>query len=271
MNIKAPILIVSAAVLSTLFITIFIVQNSHEKYLTTIDRYFETSAQFKQSVLQNVAIYEDYAESGVEKELRTYLLDEHLIVAHNGKYEQAKNDKELETWIKEKKITPVPNGADDPVYFYNVPQEYRYLRDFTIDGINLLTKEFQKNLPEQIPGVRVKLAISSAMRPVSYQNNLRGKNENASLESTHSYGISFDIFYDDYYVSIVPQADKKYLDKKIFEKIRKRHGFSLGGDLRRQFQTVLSKTLIQLQREKKLYAIIETNQRCYHVTILPQK
>jgi hypothetical protein len=268
-----------------IFGAIFIVKK-YENYLDLINRYFTSAENFKQYALQNTAIYEDYKTPEIEKELRTYLLMDHLKIATDQKFEQIKNNAELEKLFKEGLLKFVDVGAEYPFYFHNVPKELRYLRGFTKEGLKLISDRFAKNLlekqnesPDKYPDkpgdkFKVKLAISSATRPVEYQKNLRGRNENASVESTHSYGISVDIFYDEYFVAPMPgNADhdifKNTFKNADFEKIRRLHGFALGGALRRQFQTVLSKTLIELQREHKLYAILETNQRCYHVTILP--
>lgn len=244
-----------------------------------IREYFKTAKEFNQSVIQNTPIYSDFANDKIEKELRTYLLMEHLSVAHNGKYSEIKNEDELKQAVKKEELVFVESGTDDPVFFYNVPAKYRYLRNFTKKGLWGLCEAFQEHLPQTLKGgnkgIQVKLAISSAVRPASYQKSLRNKNTNASFESTHSYGISFDIFYDDFYVSIDPDGETKKPGKEdanpLVNAIRKQHGFSLGNSLRRQFQTVLAKTLLDLQHQHKLYAIQEKNQKCYHVTILPDQ
>ena len=274
-------------------IAVLFLWQKYEKHLDSVNRYFQSSEDFKRYVIQNVAAYEDYINSEREKELRTYLLMDHLKIARDLKYAPVNNDQEIAKLVKEGQLKYVDSGAGYPFYFYNVPKELRYLRGFTKEGLNLISDRFSKNLFEKLkvsavassqdsqPGqksqkinerlsdkFKVKLAISSAVRPVEYQKALRGRNGNASFESTHSYGISVDIFYDDFYVTSGSGSENSF-KKSDLEKIRKINGFNLGGSLRRQFQTVLSKTLLELQREHKLYAILETNQKCYHVTILP--
>jgi len=114
----------------------------------------------------------------------------------------------------------------------------------------------------------VKLAISSALRPISYQKGLTKKNINATIESTHTYGISFDIFFDDYYISFPEPTTSNNVSRELQEKFRTRFGFLTGDALRRQFHSVLMETLIELQDEGMIYAILERKQHCYHVTIL---
>jgi len=251
----------------------------YEGYAGALDRYFVTMEDFKTYVIQNVAAYEDYAGPEIERQLRTRLLMDHLKIAVDQKYEAMKNTGEMEKLAREGKLEYVETGAQYSYYFYNVPRQYRYLREFTKNGLELVAQTFAEKLFEKsaagqaanVSGLKknfkVKFAISSAARPVEYQNNLRGRNDNASVESTHSYGISFDIFYDDFYISSA--QDTGTFKGGQFDIIRRRHGFAMGGALRRQFQTVLSKTLLELQRQNKLYAIFEPNQKCYHVTILP--
>ena len=248
-------------------------------YFKALNEYFFQNETFKQYVVQNIAIYEDYRNKDIEQELRTHLLLDHLNIAQQLKLEQAVNSRDVEKLKSGGLIKFVESGLDIPYYFYNVPKENRYLRDFTLQGLNLLSARFNQKLFEKLSKmsgdkyqkldekVLVKLAISSAMRPVQYQKNLRNRNGNASVESTHSYGISFDIFYDEFFIR--SQGIENSFKRDEFEKIRRFHGFAQGNALRRQFQTVLSKTLIELQNENKLYAILETNQRCYHITILP--
>lgn len=261
----------------------------YEKHLDLVNQYFQSSEDFKKYVIQNIAAYEDYANPDIEGELRTFLLMDHLKVARDLKLEPLKNGADVDRLVKQKELQFLESAAGYPFYFYNVPKELRYLRGFTIEGLQIVSDRFAKNLFEKqfvkgkgsstVPDsgevsheladkFKVKLAISSAIRPVEYQKALRGKNGNASIESTHSYGISIDIFYDDFYVTSNSDFKSSFKIKDL-EKIRKINGFNMGAALRRQFQTVLSETLLELQREHKLYAILETNQKCYHVTILP--
>ena len=131
-----------------------------------------------------------------------------------------------------------------------------------------MAERFQDNLRRRVPDAPVvKLAVSSTVRSVAYQQNLREKNANASFASSHSYGISYDIFYDDYFVALPQSGSRRSLTSKITGDLRPRLGYLMGDALARQFRSVLLETLFQLQGEGKLYAILEKNQRCYHVTV----
>ncbi|MCP4763843.1 MAG: hypothetical protein GY870_18875 [archaeon] len=114
----------------------------------------------------------------------------------------------------------------------------------------------------------VKIAISSATRPKDYQKGLTKRNINASFESTHNYGTSFDIYFEDFYISFPEPRTDNSTSMKLQEQLKRRFGFLTGDALRRQFHSILMETLLQLQDEEILYAILERKQHCYHVTIL---
>ena len=116
---------------------------------------------------------------------------------------------------------------------------------------------------------QVKFAVSSMLRPTGYQTQLRDRNTNASLVSSHSQGVSFDIFYDEYFVRLPdPAPDLSAPEAAVQEALKQRVGYLLGASLRRQFRAALTETLLQLQDEGLVYVILEKRQRCYHVTVL---
>ncbi len=137
-----------------------------------------------------------------------------------------------------------------------------------LKGLNKIVTRFQKNIRKRIKNApAVKVAISSVIRTTKYQKKLFG----VEFVSTHSYGSTFDIFFDDYFVQL-PESKllaNNQTFKTIQKKMDKKFGFLLGDALRQQFRSILMETLIQLQNEGVLYAILEKRQRCYHITILP--
>jgi uncharacterized protein YcbK (DUF882 family) len=244
----------------------------HGHYISLVNELFEKAKKMESGVIQKVPIFDDYRSAAIEGELRKHLFKDHIEVASKTGSTQIKSKEEIAELVKKGELVNIDAETDDLYFFYNVPKEFRFLRKFSYDGIKLINDTFMSNMamyiPEIDPNLKVKIAISSALRPAEYQNNLRNKNQNAVFESTHSYGISFDIFYDEYYVSLVSPPGAKKQDENL-EKMKRQLGLTLGAALRRQFHSVLSKTLIDLQQQGKLYAIWESNQRCYHVTILP--
>lgn len=193
--------------------------------------------------------------------------------------------------VEDGRLVSVPNTADTSFFYYNVKDDHRYLTPGAKLGLEKIGERFNALLRERVErkmGAErsaelplVKFAVSSALRPASYQAGLRGRNANASFVSSHSAGVSFDLFYDEYYVSLdlpgtgslkpktgFDAADQAELLDTAGDDLRRRLGYLQGASLRRQFRAMLTETLLQLQSEGWIYAILELNQRCYHVTVL---
>jgi hypothetical protein len=236
--------------------------------LDDIQSYLQEIYRIERNFVENIPIYEDFATPERERALRRYLLPDHLRIAERYGIPPVKNDEEMVKLADRGGLTLV-SGSNRLYYFYNVREKYRYLTPLAYRGLEKLTDRFQENLNKRAELPSVKIAISSLLRPLTYQKKLMGRNVNATIVSTHLYGTSFDIFYDDYYVSLTQPKSSSQLSGAILEELRRRFGFLLGDSLRRQFRSILMETLLQLQEEGVLYAILERRQRCYHVTILP--
>ena len=231
--------------------------------------YLDTVKKIERVYIEQIPLYYDHATPFMEMKLRTYLFPAHMGVALKSGVGPMERDDDIPAFVRDGKLINLKSGPDALYYFYNVGSTYRVLSPTAACGLSALTKRFQQNIAARAELPPVKIAVSSALRPASYQNGLREKNYNATLVTTHSYGVSFDIFYDDYYVSLPQPACSNRISEAILDQIRTRMGFLLGDALREQFRSVLIDTLIQLQDEGALYAILEKQQRCYHVTVLP--
>ena len=233
--------------------------------------------------------YESYANPKINAELRRFLLKDHLSLVAKNKAPLYKKEEDIKKAIEGKKLISLDElkqaersrGRTEqlPFYFYNVPKKYRYLRKETVDVLLLLGKSFQNLIKEKGAYQYVKFSLSSVLRPISYQEELKKHNSNTAYRSTHSYAMSFDIFYDDFFVDLPSfreshSNEKNFEDASIEENFHKElHsflGFLLGRAQRRQFRAVLAETLLDLQREGKLYVTWEKRQRCYHVTVVPK-
>lgn len=228
--------------------------------------YVKNLHAIERNFITKIPIYEDFATPQMEQDLRKFLLMDHLQVAERIGIPPVESDAEVQKHLTSGKLVAARMSEDADYHFYNVPPENRYLTPRARDGLVLIADRFQKNLEKRYPGhPPVRIAISSVLRTLNYQKDLQKKNPNASFASSHSYGVSFDIFYDDYYVKL-PEPPAHLGDE-----FRTRLGYLLGDSLMRQFKAVLLETLIQLQEEGEIYAILERNQRCYHVTVLEKK
>ncbi|MCB1166193.1 MAG: hypothetical protein KDK37_15960 [Leptospiraceae bacterium] len=226
--------------------------------------------------IENLPIYEDWQSGDKESELRRYLLNDHLRVVKEAGLSPLQDANQIQEFASQGKLASIDLDSV-PFYFYNVQKPYRYLTPAAKKGLLRLAERFQQVVHRNLDGkdafkpVIVKFAISSALRPIRYQSNLRNENPNASFVSSHSYGLSFDLFYDSFYVNL-RSSENKFEDgspQEALDRLKLQSGFLLGSSLRRQFRAALAETLLQLQKEGLLYAIYERNQRCYHVTILP--
>ena len=217
----------------------------------------------------NIPIYTDYITPNIENQLRKYLLNYHIQVAIENNNKAVQNKTDLEARIKEKSLVSInTDDLNNYLYFYNVPLAHRYLTQDTKKILILLGERFQKILKEKEVIPNVKFAISSALRHADYQNNLKKTNTNAAFISSHSYGRSFDVFYDEYFVSLndLDNEIKFNVFHKSEMQLKRKFGFLLGQSLRRQFQSILTEAVVQLQNEGKIYSILEKSQRCYHIT-----
>jgi Family of unknown function (DUF5715) len=239
-------------------------------YVTAdVKQYLNTIKKIEQGYIEYIPLYNDYATPLMEMKLRTYLFQSHMEIAHKSGMAPIEHEDAIPDLVSSGKLINLESRPDSLYYFYNVSNKYRVLSPVTASGLSVLTKRFQQNIARRSNLPPVKIALSSALRPVSYQLDLREKNYNATIATTHSYGVSFDIFYDDYYV-VLPAPDcSNKISEAVLEPVRTRMGFLMGDALREQFRSVLMETLIQLQDEGIIYAILEKQQRCYHVTVLP--
>jgi len=238
-------------------------KNTENSILKKVSNY----SKIERKIINSIPIYEDYNKNGIENELRKYLLKDHIKIAKKIGIPPITTIKEINFYQKNNLLSFLDLTKKDNYFFYNVSKQYRYLTPVTLKGLQKVCFEIQKTFQNftNLKTTSLKIAISSALRPIKYQRNLRKKNKNASIISSHSYGTSFDIFYDDFYLSL-PKPNKNEKNKTI-SKIRQKFGFILGDSLRRQFKTVLHKSLVKLQQKGLLYAIHEKKQRCYHITI----
>lgn len=204
---------------------------------------------------QKIPIYEDFITKEKELELRRYLLNSHLKQAQGKK--PIASEKELNHLVS-------LQSEENLWYFYNVPANLRFGEKEVKEILEKLSFALQKKLSDLGLKGKLKFAVSSAVRPIDYQKNLRKVNENAALVSSHSYGLSVDIFYDEFYYNINPP--KIFFEIKELEKWYRQTGFFMGRSLRRQFHTLLTETLLDLQKQNKILVILEKNQRSYHIT-----
>lgn len=255
----------------------FLYQNkAREARQTDFSSYLKIAHTIDRQIYAGLPIYADARNAKKEKLLRTFLLKDHLAAAAASGLPAVLDDTHRKEMIKAKRLVALEQDSNTPYYFFNVRKEHRFLTPAARRGLLQLCQKLQEIIRNRLKArfddrvaapFMIKLAISSALRPVAYQQNLRGRNANAAFASSHSSGLSFDIFYDDFFIAL-PEANSgaAVAEKKA---VRRQLGFLIGRARRRQLRSMLVEALLDLQAAGFLYAIWERNQRCYHVTILP--
>ena len=115
---------------------------------------------------------------------------------------------------------------------YLVPRAEELLETI---GRNFRDSLDAKDLPDR------RIIVTSVLRTAGTIKKLRKKNINASANSAHVYGTTFDIAYARY-----KDAEKEETDK---------------------LKSVLAEVLQDLRKEKKCYVLYELKQGCFHITV----
>jgi len=237
-----------------------------EKALTDyVAAYQDMSYKTERGFIENIPVYRDYATPALQSELQKFNLKAHAAQVVRHGIAPLKNPDDINANVASGKLVSVSSDVDSLYYFHNVQKEYRYLTPQGKSGLETVAARFQQKIQAHKAGLPpVKLAVSSVIRTVDYQEKIFGR----KFVSTHSYGGCFDIFFDDYFVQLPAPATSGDAENRIKKSLNSRTGFLLGDALREQYRTILMETLLELQREKILYAFLEDDRRCYHITIL---
>lgn len=252
----------SAAVI--IAVSIFVIEQSNKSLVSYVKSYQDMVYTIKRDFIENIPVYRDFAKPRMEQELMKFSLNEQAAVAVKHGVKPLKNFDDINSAIKEGKLVSVDKGHDKLYYFHNVRREYRYLTPAAKEALELTAQRFQDKIQVRKEGLpTVKLAVSSVIRTIDHQEKIFGR----KFVSIHSYGACFDIFFEDYYVQLPVPETSKGAQEQIRRSLHSRTGFLLGDALREQFKTVLMETLLELQREGKIYVFFEDDNRCYHITV----
>ena len=285
------------SILCTALSSFFIYRSHYKEEFIKLNDYMKAIYKVERQFIENFPTYADYIDPEKENSLRKYLKNHHIEAARkpaiktDRKNSQKQsdsqkllspitNDENLKKRIFKKDLVVIDDKFKEIAFFYNVPKKYRYLSPRAHNVLWILGKRFQSLIKKKGINQFVKFAISSAVRPMNYQNNLININANASLKSSHSYGASFDIFYDEFFIDLYNIDNKDNFTKpksqannesddaqnKFYRTFLRQTGFLMGQALRRQLRAVLHQAIIELQNENIIYAILEKRQRCYHIT-----
>lgn len=160
--------------------------------------------------------------------------DKHLFAGESNGFGLIESESHFEKLIAEQKLVLVNHGAGYEVM--KLTHSHPYITPYSKVVLEELGLAFQTQT-----NTDSFFTITSVTRTPEQQKNLRKRNRNAtSGESSHSYGVSFDISYI------------RFNGKK-------------GGN--NAAQKELEKILNEFQKSDKILYIKEKRQSCYHITV----
>lgn len=164
------------------------------------------------------------------------LNDKHLIAARQWGIRPIKSDEDLDAQLG--KLDEISScrlyEVDD--LSHSLP----YLVPRAVDLLETIAGNFKDSLSNK--GLsRCKIIVTSLLRTNASVKKLRQGNTNASANSAHIYGTTFDVAYARYKGSDGESQDK--------------------------LKSVLAEVLRDLQKKKKCYVRYEYKQGCFHITV----
>jgi len=264
MNKKTAIIFILSSAL-IIAASIVIINKKEASLVSYVKSYQDMVYTIERNFIENIPVYHDFAKPRMEQELMKFSLKEQGAEAVKHGIKPLKNSDDINEAVKQGKLVSIDTGPEKLYYFHNVRREFRYLTPTAKDALELTAQRFQDKIEARKEGLPpVKLAVSSVIRTADHQEKIFGR----KFVSIHSFGACFDIFFEDYYVQLPVPETEKGAQEEIRKSLHSRSGFLLGDALREQFKTVLMETLLELQREGRIYVFFEDDNRCYHITVL---
>ncbi len=253
------------AVLITALAALLFIKYTESAIAAYVEEYQKMSYSTERLFVENIPVYRDFATPQLVAELQKFDLSRHAAEVVKHGTSPMKNIDDINNYVKDGKLIPLSSGADSLYYFYNVKKEFRYLTPKARDGLNIVAERFQSKIKSHNSSLPVvKFAVSSVIRTVDYQEKIFGR----KFVSLHSYGGCFDIFIDDFFVQLPEPVKNGGIYDRIRTSLHGQTGYLMGDALREQLRSVLMETLVELQREGIIYAFLEDDRRCFHITIL---
>ncbi len=136
--------------------------------------------------------------------------------------------------------------SDSRYYVVNkLDHSHPYLAPHAAELLSLIGKRFQQKLDEKGKG-KYYFRISSLLRTLESQKRLSRSNFNASSNSAHLYGTTFDITYKTVMKRRFPWKKVEVADAEAIK--------------------LLSQTIGELRREGRLVVVTEYKESCFHIT-----
>lgn len=149
-----------------------------------------------------------------------------------------------DTWREGSKLVRTVSNKDFHVdtlnhsYPYLVPAAYRLLHD--------IGRSFNDSL-EARGGGNYRLKVTSVLRTPETVSKLKRVNRNATGESAHTYGTTFDISFSRFIYDGPGKPNRSFEDLK----------------------NLLAEILVNYSRQGRCYVKYERRQSCFHITVRP--
>lgn len=176
------------------------------------------------------------------------------------------NDKQL-VWAKKNGISPFKSNQafleqmddlvsddklekveNDGLYIIDrLTHSHPYLVPKALELLDDISDRFEDKLDEYDKGDYYFL-VSSLLRTEESQKSLGRSNGNASRNSTHLYGTTFDIPYSYVIKKPFPWTERKVAEANVIK--------------------LLSETLGELREEGRCLVVTEKKEKCFHITVV---
>lgn len=173
----------------------------------------------------------------------------HLKYAQSNGIKGFKSDKDfresINDYVKEGDLVKIETS--DYYILDKLSHSHPYLTPKAADLLEDIGKRFQMKLDEKNIKKRY-FEITSLLRTGESQRRLGRSNTNASSNSSHLYGTTFDITY-----------------ARVFRKpkLSKDYEIADGPAIK-----LLSEAIGELRKEKRCVVVTERNERCFHITVM---
>lgn len=179
--------------------------------------------------------------------LRTHLNDDHMTEAHKSKLKTPIKDKAYFNENKTKICKETNLELIESNDLYNIARltySLPYVNDKTADFLDLLGERMKATFKENNLK-HYKYTLTSVLRTEKDQRLLQKVNSNAAIkESSHFFGTTFDISQTRFQMTNGKEPVYSY-----------------------RLRNILARELIKLQEEGKCYVILESREKCFHVTV----
>lgn len=152
---------------------------------------------------------------------------------------------EVEQLVKDNQLVRINNSRNYQVE--HLTYSHPYLTPVARKFLDDLGKRFQKKLSENEMGIYA-YQLTSLLRTEENQRGLSKSNVNASPNSSHMYGTTFDIAYDSVIRKPLPWMKIKMADPKAIK--------------------LLSEAIGELRAEGRCVAVTEKQETCFHITVI---